>query len=320
MSSASTGLMNQSVLTRVSETHLLRRCVGRPFLRINEWVWKRLPSFVLTSRPIRRYGSFLHSLVKLRSDRSQRHGTFFFRNRPELNLIRDLVVERANRQPLKITVLACSNGAEVYSILWMIRSARPDLKVIMHAVDISNEVVEIGRNGVYSAEPTALVDSQIFARIRDDETKAMFDQKGDRLVIKPWLREGIHWQVGDAGDPKLEQAIGGRQDFIVANNFLCHMNPRFAERCLRNLPQLVKSDGLLLVGGVDLDIRTRVARELGWIPIEESRRDIHDGDPSVRRDWPLRYWGLEPFDERRQDWGIRYTSVFRLPSSGGFNT
>jgi hypothetical protein len=29
----------------------------------------------------------------------------------------------------------------------------------------------------------------------------------------------------------------------------------------------------------------------------------------VRRDWPLKYWGLVPFDQSRIDWKMRYASV-----------
>ena len=51
---------------------------------------------------------------------------------------------------LDISVLACSKGAEVYSILWIMRSARPDLKISMHALDISQEILEFAERGVYS--------------------------------------------------------------------------------------------------------------------------------------------------------------------------
>jgi hypothetical protein len=51
---------------------------------------------------------------------------------------------------------------------------------------------------------------------------------------------------------------------------------------------------------------------LGWAPVRELLQEIHDGDPSVRRDWPWRYWGLEPFDRKRRDWNVRYASVFQL--------
>ena len=56
--------------------------------------------------------------------------------------------------------------------------------------------------------------------------------------MKPWLRDAATWQVGDASDPNLIARLGP-QDVVVANNFLCHLEPSSAERCLRNLAQLV---------------------------------------------------------------------------------
>ncbi len=131
------------------------------------------------------------------------------------------------------------------------------------------------------------------------------------MRVKPRFREGITWLLGDAGDPGLIDALG-LQDIVVANRFLCHMYPKQAEECLRNIARLVKPSGYLFVSGVDLSVRSKVARELGWRPVMELIREIHEGDPSLRRDWPLQYWGLEPLDQRRKDWKMRYSSVFQL--------
>lgn len=150
----------------------------------------------------------------------------------------------------------------------------------------------------------------IFERMSSDEMLAMFDREDDRYAVKRQFREGIAWHVGNAGDPELHNVLG-LQDVVVANRFLCHMDPRDAESCLRNLARLVKPRGYLFVSGADLAVRTRVARDLGWKPVVESIREIHEGDPSLRRDWPLAYWGLEPFDEARSDWKLRYASVFQ---------
>jgi SAM-dependent methyltransferase len=189
------------------------------------------------------------------------------------------------------------------------------LKVIAHAVDISDEVVEIGKNGLYSRTPNDLVDSPIFDRMTEEEMQAMFDWENNQLRIKSWIKESINWQVADAGDPGLAEGLGP-QDIVVANKFLCHMDPADAERCLRNLARLVKPGGYLFVSGIDLDIRTKVALDLSWVPVQDLMEEMHNGDPSVRRDWPWAYWGLEPFNRKRHDWRVRYASVFQL----GLNT
>jgi len=74
----------------------------------------------------------------------------------------------------------------------------------------------------------------------------------------------------------------------------------------------VKRGGLLFVTGVDLDVRAKVARDLGWQPVLELIEEIHEGDPSVRRDWPWAWWGLEPLNKERADWQMRYATAFQL--------
>lgn len=303
--------MSKSRLASLSRVKVLRKLVGGPFLRVNEWAWNRLPRSFRALRPVTRYGVFLHTLVQLRSNRTQFHGTFFLRNRPELELIRSLAEQKPRGSTLKLVVLACSNGAEVYSILWFIRSARPDLQIKVFAIDISEEIVRIAREGIYSLGENPLVHERILARLTEQEIAAMFDREGDRVRVKPWMGEGVHWLAGDAGDPNLAKRLGPA-DIVVANKFLCHMAPPDAERCLRNLPRFVKSGGHLLVSGVDLDVRAKVASDLGWKPVLDRIEAVHDGDPSVRGDWPWRYWGVEPFDAKRPDWQMRYAAFFQI--------
>jgi chemotaxis methyl-accepting protein methylase len=279
------------------------------------------------------YGAHLHELVQLRSERKQYMGTFFFRNRPELQLLIRLLDSMGQASAVNLTILGCSKGAEVYSFSYSIRSARPDLNPRVSALDIDPDVVEFAKEGVYSLESrtpgqTSRSSSvcpsddltaktfgdqatSVFERMTAEEIDAMFDRAGDQVSVKSRFREALTWQVGDAGDPDLVELLG-LQDIVVANRFLCHMPPDVAEPCLRNLANLVKPGGYLFVSGVDLEVRARVARDLGWMPVTELITEIHEGDFSLRKDWPLQWWGLEPFDQRRSDRDLRYASVFQL--------
>jgi len=99
---------------------------------------------------------------------------------------------------------------------------------------------------------------------------------------------------------------------VIANNFLCHMDPPAAERCLRNIARLVKPRGYLFVSGIDLDIRTKVASDLGWNALQELLEEIHAGDTCMKDYWPCHYGGLEPLNKRRWDWRLRYAAAFQL--------
>ena len=302
--------MSAVISNRSGRAGDLRRGLDERSLRLGVRIWVHLPARVRGQRPFRAYGAWLHSLVSRLANREMYLGTVFLRNRPALELLRRLVSNRERGGQLDIAVLGCSIGAEVYSILWTLRSSRPDLVMTLRGVDIEPEAVRVAESGVYSDAGSEMVKASIFEGLTEAERQGMFDWDGDQGVIKPWLREGVTWQVGDALDPDLITSLGP-QDVVVANNFLCHMGPQAAESCLRQLAQLVSPGGYLLVAGVDLGVRTKVALDLDWTPISELRAEIHDGDHLVREDWPLHWWGLEPLDRRHPNWETRYTAVFR---------
>jgi chemotaxis methyl-accepting protein methylase len=328
--------VEQNVRTiRLRDSTILRQYV-RAYLFQSRRIWNHLPAFFRRLPPGRAYGRHLNALVCRYGERKQNHSTFFLRNRPELVLMHRLLDQEAPGSSVDITVVACSKGAEVYSILWALRSARPDLKISMRAVDISQEIVDFAAKGVYSlnsGDGMKGLDQEritqtgdvtwkdqpfcrdrpvsMFDRMTDEEVKAMFEVAGDQARVKPWLKEGVAWLRGDASDPIFVSVLGP-QDIVVANRFLCHMEPTAAAECLRNIARLVRPGGYLFVSGVDLDVRTRVAQDLGWRPVTDMMKEVHEGDDSLTQAWPMDYWGVEPFCSNLPDWRIRFASVFQI--------
>jgi chemotaxis methyl-accepting protein methylase len=304
---------------------------ARVYLALARRIWVRVPAAWRRSAPAMAYGAHVNALVLRFQPREQNHSTFFFRNRPELELLTRLLEGFRKGSRLELSILGCSKGAEVYSFAWTIRSARPDLKFTLSAVDISQDILDFAKAGVYSTrgqeapdDPDAATRADevltntrrdqplsIFERVTEREMAAMFDVEGDRAKVKPWIKEGIEWRRGDVARPEFARLLGP-QDIVVANRFLCHMKPAAAERCLRSIARIVKPGGYLFVSGVDLDVRTKVALEGGWQPVPELIEQIHEGDPSLMTEWPLEYWALEPYQAGRRDRDIRYASVFKL--------
>jgi chemotaxis methyl-accepting protein methylase/mannose-6-phosphate isomerase-like protein (cupin superfamily) len=280
------------------------------YLRLNRRLWEKLPASFSSLRPVSLYGSLVHALARNHGARAQAPATFFLRNRPQLELIRRLAERRTETNPLRIAVLGCSTGVEAYSIAWTIRSERPDLKFILHAVDISKPAVEFGERGRYSLT-ASVTDTDVFERMSEAEMGDLFDRDGDAVTVKSWIRDTIKWRVGDAAEPATIDALGP-QDIVTANNFLCHMPPLMAERCLRNIARLVRPYGHLIVSGIDLDVRTKVANELGWRPLQELLEEIHEGDPCMQAHWPWHYTGLEPLNRKRSDWKRRYAAAYQV--------
>ena len=137
---------DRSWLTRLVQIEDFRKIADqRLSMRLNRRLWNNLPASVTALCPVRSYGNFLHTLARIQGVRGQAFSHVFSSKSAELELIRRLVERSTKTDTLRVAVLGCSTGAEAYSVAWRIRSARPDLKLILHAVDISQQAVEVGK-------------------------------------------------------------------------------------------------------------------------------------------------------------------------------
>ena len=272
-------------------------------------VWNGLPERVRASRPTRAIGRLVHRRVcRTQARLPASYYTRFFRNTPQLELLRDVVLERPVTVPVRIVSLGCSSGAELYSALWMIRSARPEQPIRALGLDISESQLQKAVAGEYP------LGSKEVAGISPTAYERLFTPVRDTLRIQDWLKEGVTWQVGDVCSPDLATSLGPH-DVVLANNFLFHMPPERSASCLKNIARLLAPDGYLFIWGVDRNVRIQVVRELGLTPVCSRLKEIYTADPSALEAWPLLYWGAEPMTRRRKDWPIHYATVFKLTSS-----
>lgn len=252
----------------------------------------------------------MHKLVLIRGWREPNPGTYMLRNRPELEMIHDLASQQPAGKPFCITVLACSFGMEVYSIKWALRNLADHIEIKLVGLEIDEAVLDIARSGSY---PLADFSWQ-FGRLTPEEYNQICPADENFARVSDELRTGLRWLHGDACDPQLSDEIG-QQDLVVANRFLCHMEPEQAISCLRNITRLVSPGGYLFITGVDLEVRQQVMREEGFLPVTQNLEHIHNGDISLLEGWPWATWSLEPFDNQRKDWVERYAMVYRCPET-----
>src|SRR5438309_11966713 len=83
-------IMHQSVLARMVKLRILGKSPAGAYLRLNEWIWNHLPHSLTTLPPLRAHGNILHSLVRTSIARRQYFGTYIFRKRTHMELIRRL--------------------------------------------------------------------------------------------------------------------------------------------------------------------------------------------------------------------------------------
>ncbi len=272
-------------------------------------MWERM-SPEMQERPLTRsIGSCIHALSRRFSPRSQSHCTWFLRYPPLLLTILDFVNDCKLGRSLRLCVVGCSTGVEMYSLLWTIRNARPDLNIVPIGIDIAGPVIEKAKAGRYSRQDPEL------RGLSENSLSEIFDTTQPELKIKNSIAAGTEWMVGDAGDDGLRAKLGP-QDIVLANNFLIHMREAEATACLGKVIQLVRPGGLLVCRGVDLDVRERVTQQYRLQPIPNRIEEIHNSAVDARRDWPWNYCGLEPLDKTRNGWVRRYAAVYQAPDAG----
>ena len=291
-------------LLRVTDTNQ-----GDPNARFR-LVWKYLPRTAQLSTLGLKFGRIIYRRSRMHQPREACTYTRFLRLGPQLDVARQIALHFPPSASIRLTVLGCSTGAELYSFVWTLRSARPDLTVRPVGVDISSSAIDTARHAVYPSRAPEL------QGISEHELDSLFIRCGESVQVRPWVSQGVSWIIADACDPKLVEILGPH-DIVVANNFLIHMFPPHDETTLRNIVKLLQPGGYLFAHGIDIDVRTRVARELGLVPVPLRIEQQHNEmDPEKLNQWPWHWCGREPLDRRVRDWELRYSTIFQLPRPG----
>lgn len=284
----------------------LIRKFGTLILSLNKSLWKKTSNDFHHTRLGLTWGRMIFALVLLRGGRNQLTTTYFFRNRTELRMLTEIVESLAKNQEVKITIIGCSSGAEVYSIINTLQKNIPSLRFEMRAYDIDEPTLEKAKIGIYPAG------SRELSKCSQEEITEIFNKDGESFKVKDQYTKIVHWELND---PTREPVISSipKQDLVIANRLLFHMSKNEQRRAMRAISSMVRSGGYISVVGADLDVRTQIAEELEWKPLINYIEDVHAGDETMTCDWPFKYWGLEPIDKKYKKWELRYCSFFQVP-------
>ena len=200
----------------------------------------------------------LASVVRTRKDESllneiteamTTNESFFFRDTRPFDRFRQMMLpslleSRKNLKKIRIWCAACSTGQEPYSLAMCLREEAAKLagwRVEIVATDLSNEVLEKARAGVYSQFEV---------------------QRGlpIQLLVKYFAKIGEMWQI-DAAIRAMVQfkthnllvpaSSIGKFDIIFCRNVLIYFDQELKAKVLNDLSGLVPEDGFLLLGGAE---------------------------------------------------------------------
>ena len=176
------------------------------------------------------------------------HESSFFRDgKPFEHLTKilpKLVASRAPGAPLRIWSAACSTGQEPYSIAMLVADtlgARKDCRVEILATDISAEIIQRARQGIFTQ-----FEVQRGLPIRS--LVKHFKQDGAKWKISPELAAMVRFEERNLLN---DLSSLGRFDAIFCRNVLIYFDAPTKTRVLDALARRLSPDGVLYLGGAE---------------------------------------------------------------------
>lgn len=175
--------------------------------------------------------------------------TFFFRDNKPFDTFKSLVLpqlleKRATQKSLRIWNAACSTGQEPYSIAMLLKEEAAKMagwRVEIMATDISNEVLEKAKAGLYSQfEVQRGLPIQLLVKY--------FQQMGEMWQIDSSIRAMVKFQ-----NKNLLEDLGslGQFDVVFCRNVLIYFDQETKGQVLSQIHKIIASDGALFLGGAE---------------------------------------------------------------------
>jgi chemotaxis protein methyltransferase CheR len=175
--------------------------------------------------------------------------TYFFRDKTPFENFRSvmlpaLMAARLNSRHIRIWCAAASTGQEPYSLAMALKEMGrevEDWRIDILATDISNEVLEKGRQGLYSQ-----FEAQRGLPIQ--HLIKYFTQVGDMWQIDPGIRAMVkHHQINLLND----FSHLGMFDVVFCRNLLIYFDQEAKIDLLDRLGQVIYKDGYLILGAAE---------------------------------------------------------------------
>ncbi|MEO7933990.1 MAG: PAS domain S-box protein [Chthoniobacterales bacterium] len=170
--------------------------------------------------------------------------TNFFRDREAFEALEARIPELfKNKGPsdsVRVWVAACATGEEAYSVVMLLTeyastlATPPSLQVF--ATDLHDEVVQIGRNGIY---PMAIEED-----VSEERLRRFFIKVHDGYRVRREIREAVLFASHDL----LKDSPFSRLDMVTCRNLLIYLNREAQARALDIFHFALRLEGLLFLG------------------------------------------------------------------------
>ncbi|HLJ34561.1 MAG TPA: chemotaxis protein CheB, partial [Ktedonobacteraceae bacterium] len=245
---------------------LLRRTTGVDFL-----LYKRptIQRRLLSRMALHKSEQFTDYLLFLQNNSAEVEALFqqvlitvtsFFRDPAAFDALKHtvfpaLIQDRAPEEPIRVWVMGCSTGEEVYSLaislIEFLDEVAPSIPFLLFATDINEMILQRARVGIYSPKVAAKVSSQRLSRF-------FTPVEGGYQVCKTIRERCVFALHNVTRNPPFS-----RLDLVSCRNVLIYLRPALQQKILQTLHYALKSQGFLMLGisetaGVDTPLFSRI--------------------------------------------------------------
>ncbi len=175
--------------------------------------------------------------------------TSFFRDAKPFEIFKDTVLPYFKNKPktnkhLKIWCAAASSGQEPYSLAMTIKeeaAKMPGWKFDITATDISHEILDQAKEGVYSQ-------FEVQRGLPITHLIKYFTQDSDKWVINQDIRNMVQYKYFNLLD---HMNIIGQFDVIFCRNVLIYFDAQTKKDVLERMSKQMSDDAFLFLGGAE---------------------------------------------------------------------
>lgn len=172
--------------------------------------------------------------------------TSFFRNQPQFDLLREVVLpdlvakkEKAGTRLLRVWSAGCSTGQEPYSAVITLLESLPDLAswtIRVFASDLSFTALERAQCGLYRADQLKGIDPQRIARY--------FRQENGHYVLSEGIRKRV---IFDYHNLKHDNGLRGL-DIVFCRNVMIYFDAEEQRKLVNRFANCLVPGGFLFLG------------------------------------------------------------------------
>lgn len=172
--------------------------------------------------------------------------TYFFREKDQLNVFKELVTELSKtKSKIRIWSAACSTGEEPYSLAFTLSDfIDKDVEIEIVASDINKEVINTAENASYSKN------SLSFRRASNIDLFNYFEEKDDTYVVKERYKNLVKFERFNLIDED-SWFFMKDFDFIFCRNVLIYFDDEAIEKIIENFYFSLSDQGALFLGHSD---------------------------------------------------------------------